>query len=443
MLKFLYILIDVFLIGIAELLAYIIRLGYPLTSDYLNFYYSNLFFIILIRMWSLYSINVYSVKLRSFLSISSQIIKACIFSTVIITAITFFNRSLGYPRSVILISFINISVFLLIKYYFYWKFLIIKKGRKRVIIIGATESGKNIIKSDFTLKYCELIGFIDEKIKVGRKVINNLKNLGRLNDLRKIVKKRDIELAVIAIPNYSTENKLKILTKCEDIGLNYIIIPSFYEIVTGRARLDEIDDMAVLEPALKSANLLNKLIKRLFDFIFSFVVLVVLIPLFILISLLIKVSSKGSVIYKQPRAGRNGKPFYVYKFRTMIEKADKIGPKLTRKNDKRVTRIGALLRRWSMDELPQFYNVLKGDMSVVGPRPEVVEIVKKYRAWQRKVLNIKPGITGYAQISGRQELEIDTKLQMDLYYINNYSLLLDIEIIFKTIITIFKGEGAF
>ncbi len=443
MIKFFHILIDVLLISSGEFLAYIIRLGYPLNTVSMGQYVSNWFLIILIRIWALYTINAYSEKLRSYGQVVNQIIKAMIFSTISITAITFFNHSIAYPRSVILISFVITLMILCLAYFLFWKLRIVRKDGKNVVIIGATDAGKNVTKGGFCLKHWKIKGFIDDKLKKSKKVINKLKVLGNLNELKIIVNKEKIDLAVIAIPNAATENKLKVLTKCESINLNYIIIPSFYEIVTGRARLDEIDDLAILEPQYKRFDFLNIIIKRGFDFLFSLIIIVLLSPLLILIGALIKLTSRGPIIFKQRRAGKKGEPFYVYKFRTMVNKADKIGPILTEKNDSRITGIGNFLRRWSIDELPQFFNVLKGDMSVVGPRPEVVEIAKKYKAWQRRVLQVNPGITGYAQISGRQELSIDTKLKMDLFYINNFSFLLDMEIIFKTILEVFRGTGAY
>ncbi|MBN1899038.1 MAG: sugar transferase [Spirochaetes bacterium] len=441
--KIIYLFIDIVLVSGAEMLAFMTRLGYPLQEIYLRDYQANLVFIIIIRVWALYSARVYSDKIKSYMVISNAVLKATILSTVIIAAVTFFNRTLSYPRSVIVISFAYTLVLLWIKYFFYWKYYIIKKEKRRVLIIGATEAGKNVVKGSFSAKHWEIVGFLDDKLKKGRKVIHQLKVLGKIGDLGSLYEKHRINLIVLAIPDEKMEFKLKVMAQCEEYGLSYIIVPSFYEILTGRAKLDDIEDMAVLEPAPPSFNLFNRIFKRLFDIIVSSVILILSSPVSLLITVLIKITSRGKIFYKQQRAGQGGKPFCVYKFRTMVEGADKKGPVITRKKDKRITSFGWFLRRFSLDEIPQFLNVLKGDMSLIGPRPEVVQIVKRYKKWQRRVLRFKPGISGLSQVSGRQDLDIDTKLRLDLYYINNYSLLLDLEIIFKTIFVVLKGEGGY
>ncbi len=439
------IIIDIMLIITAEYAGFLTRFGYPMPADEIIHFQNLWFIIVVIRIWALYSYNVYSLKIKSFITLTTNILKANLLSSIIIVAFTFFNRNFSYPRGVFLLSFIYTSAVLLIKYYIYWRHYIIRTGRKNILIIGATEAGKNIIKNSAGFKNYNwnFIGFIDEKLTIGKKIINNLKVLGKLKNLKKIISMYDINLIIIALPNSNTETKLKVLSKVEDTGIDYFIIPNFYEIVTGKTNIDEIDEFPILSNINNTISLPNRILKRIFDVIFSMIFLIFSFPFLFLIGFIIKITSPGPVLYKQLRAGVNGKPFFIYKFRTMVKDADKIGPLLTDKTDSRITQIGKFLRRFSLDELPQFYNVLKGDMSVVGPRPEVIEIVKTYKSWQRKVLQIKPGITGLAQISGRQELDIPTKLKIDLYYIKNYSFLLDLEIIFRTVFKTVKGDGAY
>lgn len=185
------------------------------------------------------------------------------------------------------------------------------------------------------------------------------------------------------------------------------------------------------------------LTQRIIDGIASVLGLIILaIPMGI-IAILIKLDSKGPVIFKHERVGKDGKIFLIYKFRTMVKDAPKIGPPLTEKNDPRITRIGKTLRRTSLDELPELINVLKGEMSLVGPRPEIPSIVKDYTAWQRKVLRVRPGITGFSQIHGRAERQIPSKLRLDNYYIKHQSLKLDLWIMVKTISVFLTGKGAY
>jgi lipopolysaccharide/colanic/teichoic acid biosynthesis glycosyltransferase len=178
--------------------------------------------------------------------------------------------------------------------------------------------------------------------------------------------------------------------------------------------------------------MLHSLIKRLFDILLSLPVMVVLLPVFVIIIIAIKLSGKGPVIFKQTRAGKNGKPFVFYKFRTMKVDTDPFGASPKSGTDPRLTRTGVFLREYSLDELPQLFNILKGDMSFVGPRPLYMEQMAEWNSEQKKRLLVKPGLTGLAQISGRGEITREEKLTLDVEYVRNISLLLDFKIMFKT-----------
>lgn len=182
-------------------------------------------------------------------------------------------------------------------------------------------------------------------------------------------------------------------------------------------------------------------VKNLFDGVLAGLLLVVLSPLFAVIVLLIRLDSRGPVFFRQPRVGKDGKLFKMIKFRTMVQNADKMGPGLTADNDPRITRVGRFLRRISLDELPQLFNVLRGEMSLVGPRPEIPEIVGTYRPWMRQALRIKPGMTGLSQVNGRDDLELVDKLNYEVKYVEEYSLLLDLRILLKTIPAVISGRG--
>ncbi len=183
-------------------------------------------------------------------------------------------------------------------------------------------------------------------------------------------------------------------------------------------------------------------LKRVFDIAFSLFIIVPFMPVWLLIAIIIKLDSKGPVIFRQIRVGLDGRMFQMYKFRTMVKNAHKIGPLLTEKDDPRRTMIGKFLRKTSIDEIPNFINVLKGEMSVIGPRPDVPDIVCNYDKWQKKVLSVKPGITGFSQVLGRQEVELETKLRYDRYYVKKMNVFFDMWIMFRTIFVVFGGEGA-
>ena len=195
-------------------------------------------------------------------------------------------------------------------------------------------------------------------------------------------------------------------------------------------------------------------IKRLFDILLSFIGIVILIPVYIVIAIAIKLDSKGPIIFKQIRVGKNGKKFTIYKFRTMIASAEskrklQMDPKnmdkfiFQSKSDNRITRVGKFLRNSSLDEIPQLFNVLLGNMSLVGPRPEIPEVVEYYPKEYYQRLLVLPGITGLAQISGRGEIELGRTIFYDLTYINNFSIGFDIKILINTVFKVFKKEGAF
>lgn len=183
--------------------------------------------------------------------------------------------------------------------------------------------------------------------------------------------------------------------------------------------------------------------KRIFDIIISLISVIILIPLALLLMLIIALESHGGVFFSQDRAGINGGTFKIFKFRTMVQGAESKGPLLAVKGDSRVTRLGRILRRWSLDELPQLFNILRGDMSLVGPRPEIIPIVTGYTLWQRKVLQVKPGLTGFSQVLGRDELPLETKLRLDNYYVRHQNFCFDLWIIWRTVIIVLTGRGAF
>jgi undecaprenyl phosphate N,N'-diacetylbacillosamine 1-phosphate transferase len=186
---------------------------------------------------------------------------------------------------------------------------------------------------------------------------------------------------------------------------------------------------------------LKSIIKRISDIFITFFLSIFTIPLFLLVAVLIKLDSHGPVFFRHMRIGKDGKPFKMWKFRTMVQDASQLGSGLTKTNDMRITTIGRYLRRLSLDELPQIINVMKGEMSIVGPRPEIPEIVKTYTPEQKKALTVKPGMTGLSQINGRDDLPIDIKLNYEIEYVERYSFTLDWKIIFKTIPVLINGRG--
>lgn len=214
------------------------------------------------------------------------------------------------------------------------------------------------------------------------------------------------------------------------------------------------DTLANESVELKEKNNIYFIVKRIFDVILSFLALIVLWPVFLILSLLIKLDSEGPVIYKHKRLGKNGSEFYLYKFRTMVTNSEKVFKNFTPEqkreyemffkleNDPRITRVGNFLRKTSLDELPQLINILKGDMSIIGPRPVVLKEIEKFDTQKDKYLSILPGITGWWACNGRSDTTYEDRIKLEMYYINNVSFKLDIQCFFKTIIAVLKKSGA-
>ena len=182
---------------------------------------------------------------------------------------------------------------------------------------------------------------------------------------------------------------------------------------------------------------------RLCDIMITTLAVVISLPVMVLLAIMVVIDSRGPALFMQDRVGQNGRYFKIFKFRTMVPNAESKGPLLAVKGDPRVTRVGRFLRRWSLDELPQLFNIIKGDMSLVGPRPEILPIVNNYTSWQRNVLSVRPGLTGFSQAMGRDDLSIETKLRLDNYYIRHMNFCFDLWIVWKTVVIVLSGKGAF
>jgi exopolysaccharide biosynthesis polyprenyl glycosylphosphotransferase len=241
---------------------------------------------------------------------------------------------------------------------------------------------------------------------------------------------------------------------CERLGASFKLIPDLHELSLSRIDMESIEGIPLLSIKQNSLNRWQQAITRLVDMSISLLILALGIPLWVCIAIAIRMDSPGPVIYKQTRIGLNGKPFKVYKFRSMYQNADQIlanlmryneaqGPLFKMRDDPRITPVGKFLRRTSFDEFPQLINVLRGEMSLVGPRPPLPQEVAQYEDWQKGRLTIMPGLTGLWQVRGRSDLSFDEGVLMDLYYISNWSLRLYFQILLRTIPAVLRRRGAY
>ncbi|MCE7916633.1 MAG: sugar transferase, partial [Nitrosomonas sp. PRO5] len=272
---------------------------------------------------------------------------------------------------------------------------------------------------------------------------------GTIDQLVEIINKYNVKEIIIALEKEDHDILVDVITKTEGKGVSLKIVPDLYEILSGQARTSQIYGMPLIDIMPELMPEWEKKLKRLMDIVVSLLILIVSAPITILTSIAIKIDSEGTVFFKQERLGQNGKPFNVYKFRSMIKDAEKYtGPVWSKKDDPRVTRMGKFVRKVRIDEIPQMFNVLKGEMSLVGPRPEreyFVEKLSQEIPYYRRRLKVRPGITGWAQVRYPYGASIEDaieKLQYDLYYVKNHSLFLDFVILIDTVGVVLLRKGS-
>ena len=324
---------------------------------------------------------------------------------------------------------------------------------RRVLIVGAGQVGMDVAERVEANKHfgIELVGFLDDdpKKRSADKFILNASD-----NIREIVVAHHVDDVVVALPLRAHERVNKLTTILHELPVRIWLIPDYFSLALHHAEFEDFVGLPMMDLRAPALTESQRLLKRAFDIIFTAIILVPLVPLMALVSLAILLDDGRPILFRQNRMGENGRMFKMYKFRTMIKGAHKMQTQVNqtddsgnlihkRKDDPRVTRVWRFLRRYSLDELPQFMNVLRGTMSLVGPRPELPSLVKNYQPWQRKRFSIPQGITGWWQIHGRSDKPMHLHTEDDLYYIQNYSIWLDIEILIKTGWVVLRGKGAY
>ena len=319
-------------------------------------------------------------------------------------------------------------------------------GHRNVLIYGSGQSArwlqrKFLLVPTLGLRLVGLVVDRDRADDVG-KVIERSPVLGTVDDLEQVVGAHKVSEVFVAAPEASEERLLEVIERIEALGVTFRVVPRFYHLMSQRVRIENFHSIPLISRPDRRVSALTSVAKRLLDVIFALSVLVLAAPVFLVAAIMIRRESQGPVFFKQVRIGLDGRPFSMFKFRTMFQHLSGDAPAPDTPEDPRITRVGRLLRRYSLDELPQFINVLIGNMSVVGPRPEMPFIVDKYGARERERLRAKPGITGLWQISYARQEAIHENLDYDIYYVENRSVLLDIVIIVLTCFAVVKGTGA-
>jgi exopolysaccharide biosynthesis polyprenyl glycosylphosphotransferase len=321
-----------------------------------------------------------------------------------------------------------------------------KSLRRRVLIVGSDAYAQEIGRSvaDFASAGLHLAGYIPHDLDAAPPP--DLKVLGRLRDLEQVLREHHIDEVILCDRSFERSYLQGIIERLSNLPLNFRIAPDYSDLAYFRTMAEDFAGTPLVSLRYEMLSAEQRFAKRIFDLVISALLLLLAAPLMMLIAVAIKLDSAGPILFVQQRVGERGRLFTMIKFRTMIWNAEE---KITyttnykQADDPRVTRLGSWLRRTSLDELPQFWNVLKGEMSLVGPRPELPQVVSLYSPWQRKRFEVPQGMTGWWQIHGRADLPMYEHVDYDLFYIRNYSVWLDLRILAMTPWVVLRGRGAF
>lgn len=463
-----WVLIDILLINTAFVLAYWVRYDLQLFRAvdpafnvpyqvYLPFV--AIFTLLLILVYRQH--GVYQLRRKiSWFDEFYAIVNGTTTSIVIMIVIIFLYRPAFYSRIIFiyagLLAVALLSLSRLLKVLLQRRLRRQGIGIRRVLIVGAGEVGRTVMRATVANPESgfQIVGFLDDNPTKGETDIGRFRALGSTTNLADILEQEEIDEVIITLPWQYHRKIISLMAQCERQNIRTRIVPDLFQMTLNRMHVEEVAGVPMISLKEPGISGLNQLIKRGIDVVFAATALGLFAPLMGLVALMIKMESPGPVLFQQERVGKNGRCFKLYKFRSMVEDAEEQlealkdfneadGPIFKMKADPRVTRLGKWLRRLSLDELPQFYNVLRGDMSLIGPRPPLPAEVEQYQEWHKRRLEIAPGITGLWQVSGRSELTFDEMALLDIYYIENWSLGLDTKILWQTVPRVLFGSGAY
>jgi exopolysaccharide biosynthesis polyprenyl glycosylphosphotransferase len=444
---------DTLSVGAAALVAYWIRFGFkvPVPEFLLLLLVTPLFVVAVFAAFHLYDTHHFT-PAEEFRRI---ILAVSVGLSGLITMSFWFQGS--YSRGWIALSWALALVFaLFFRRIWHWRIGHLRAAGKltfRTLIVGTNREASHLeeVMRRTTMGY-EPIGFVStaqrDPAQDGHSVV------GSINDLREIIRETGAECVFVAASDLEIDEMGHVAKVVRLEGVEVRVTATLPEVLSSRLSVQPIGGFMAL--SLRPARLTGPQVvaKRVYDLVFASLGMLVTLPLWIAIALLVKLTSPGPIFFRQRRVGHRGRPFTILKFRTMRVGADEMlaelralneadGPLFKLRDDPRVTRVGRWLRRWSFDELPQLFNVVRGDMSLVGPRPPLPEEVREYEEWQFDRLEVPPGITGLWQISGRSDLSFDEYVRLDLFYIENWSLAYDFFIVAKTIPVLLSKRGAY
>ncbi|UCE18798.1 MAG: sugar transferase [Gemmatimonadota bacterium] len=426
--------------------------GFPIQLDVILAVLLTVYWILFFAIFGLYK-SWYN---RSRVDEFFQVLKTSFFGMIVLSIVTF------NIRGPLLLTVFLLGVYWIFLYLFVCAgrlgigsfqrhLLILGIGRRQTLIVGGGALGEDLLRKirvQPALGY-EVIGFVDKDPHGEKERLNGLPFLGTYESISRLVQSSKVSDIIIAVESGSHEEILDIIDNCNGLPVNLKIVPDLYDIASGHIKTQEITGFPLIDLLPEPLLPLQQHVKRTMDIALSLAVLLFFWPMWVLIAMLIRLDTKGSIFFTQERVGKDGRIFTMIKFRSMVRDAEeRTGPVWAEENDLRVTRVGRIIRKYRLDEIPQFLNILRGEMSLVGPRPErpyFVQQLRKTIPLYTKRLKVRPGVTGWAQTRHKYDSSLNDvreKLKYDLYYLRNISLMLDLKILLETVAVMIRGKGA-
>lgn len=397
---------------------------------------------------------------RAWLTETWRIATASTAGVMIIIVVSLIFRPMLYSRLVFLYTAVLVTIYLGISR------LLILWGRdylrhydigvRRVLLVGAGNVGRMVMRTvaarpDYGLK---LVGFLDDHPAKVATDIGRFRALGPVDAATEVIRSEAIDRVIICLPWQSHRTIQRLLRECEQVGVPAYAVPDLFHLTKDQMKVEELNGIPLLSTRELSIRGWNAVIKRAFDVVVGALAVALALPFCLLIAAAIRLDTAGPILYSQVRVGKNGRHFRCYKFRSMVSNADELreqvallnesnGPLFKIRNDPRLTRVGRLIRRYSLDELPQLLNVLHGEMSLIGPRPNLPDEVGHYEDWMLKRLLVCPGLTGLWQVSGRSDLTFEEMVLLDIYYVENWTMGLDLNILLRSVPAVVQARGAY
>ncbi|BHH84248.1 sugar transferase [Desulforhopalus sp. 52FAK] len=463
--------IDLCIVALSFYLAYITKTNLPSHLSGLSIEHDYNFILVLALVSFHISLRLiggyYQYRRQTLRQVISKVIKATITGTAGIVFLNYMMHLDSISRLFITIfccySLIGLSIFKIFLYRTLAKARSRNYNTRSILMVGSRQRALAFIKEVRKRKDSgyRIIGCVetnDQRDLIGDRIHGPVKIIGVMDDFKTILEEEAVDEVVFGVPLKKIEDVHKFIYYAEEMGKNVRVLPDFqihkikYYPQTAKINIEEFLDIPTLALTSVPKNSNALLFKSCIDYAGAFIGITLLAPVFLCIALLIKMSSKGPIFFSQERSGLNGRRFKVHKFRTMVVNAEALreqlaeenemdGPVFKMKHDPRITWIGRILRKTSLDELPQLFNVLKGEMSLVGPRPPIPAEVEDYKLWQRRRLSMKPGLTCIWQVSGRNDISFEQWMSMDMEYIDNWSLGLDLKLLILTVREVTVGGG--